>query len=326
MDLVESYHDDLRFARSGRTWALLAMAAAALVAFPWLAPASWTLRATLVWLYAVGVMGQGLLIAHTGQVSFGQAGFMAIGAFCFAHLRHAGVPVLPALVAGGTLAALFGLALGFPALRLKGPYLAIATLAFGVAVYQVLTASETLSGGRTGLSVPRLEPMLGLERGTTVYYAYLALLLAFMAATYNLISSHVGRAFAAVRDSDVAAETLGVSARNYKLLAFALSSFYTGVQGALLVQLLGHAEPQSFTLAESITMFVAVVVGGAFLVEGALFGAAFVVLVPLAVGGSGWAVPVTFGAALILVTLWEPRGLAGLWLRLRSYVEAWPFR
>jgi branched-chain amino acid transport system permease protein len=216
--------------------------------------------------------------------------------------------------------------LGLPALRLKGPYLAIATLAFGIAVYQVLAASELLSGGRSGMSVPRVEPALGLSRAATTYYVYLALMLAFAAGTWNLISSWVGRAFAAVRDGDLAADALGVSVRYHKLLAFALSSFYTGVQGALLVQLLGHAEPQTFTVLESITLFVAVVVGGAYRVEGAILGAAFVVLVPLVVGGAAWAVPAAFGAALVLVTLVEPLGLAGVWMRLRLYFENWPFR
>lgn len=326
MDLVETYRQDLRFARKGRTWVLLGLLLAALVAVPAVASGSWVLRATLVFAYAIGAMGQGLLIAHTGQISVGQAGFMASGAFAFAHLREAGVPSLSALVAAGAVAALLGVLLGLPALRLEGPYLAIATLAFGIAVYQVLAASETLSGGRAGMSVPRVEAAVGLTRAATTYYVYLALMLLFAAATWNLVSSWVGRAFAAVKDGDLAAEALGVSVRNHKLLAFGLSSFYTGVQGALLVQLLGHAEPQTFTVVESITQFVAVVVGGAFLVEGAVFGAAFVVLVPLVVGGAVWAVPAAFGVALVLVTLVEPLGLAGVWLKVRYYFESWPFR
>jgi len=326
MDLVESYRDDLRFARKRATWVLLGLLLALLVALPGVATSSWTLRATLVCVTAVGTMGQGLLIAHTGQVSLGQAGFLAVGAFTFAHLRQAGVPIVPALALAGLAAAVAGTGLGLPALRLKGPYLAIATLAFGIAVYQLLAASETLSGGRTGLAVPRVPPAFGLSRAATTYYVYLGVMLVFAAATYNVISSYVGRAFAAVKDGDLAAEALGVSARNYKLLAFALSSFYTGVQGALLVQLLGRAEPQSFTMIESITLFVAVVVGGAYLVEGAVLGAAFVVLVPLAVGGAAWAVPAAFGAALVFVTLVEPLGLAGVWVRLRLYFENWPFR
>ncbi len=326
MDLIESYRDDLRFARRRWTWTLLALPLAGLLALPWIAPASWTVRATLIALCAIGVMGQNLLIGNAGQVSFGQAGFLALGAYTFGHFRIAGAPFLLALLAGGLVAAGAGLLLGFPSLRLKGPYLAIATLGFGVAVYQILAASERLSGGRAGLEVPRLDPMLGLSRGATIYYTYLALALAFTAVTYNLVSSYVGRAFAAVRDNDVAAEAMGVSLTRYKLLAFALSSFYTGVQGALVAQFLGHLEPQSFTVAESVTLFVAVIVGGLGFVEGSIFGAAFVVLVPALFSAAGWLVPAAFGLATILVMLFEPRGLAGRWLKIRLYFEQWPFR
>jgi branched-chain amino acid transport system permease protein len=207
-----------------------------------------------------------------------------------------------------------------------GPYLAIATHGFAVAVYEVWAASPALSGGRDGLAVPRLEPVLGLSRGATVYLVDLALLFVFTAATYNLVSSYLGRAFAAIRDGEVAAEALGVNLARYKLLAFALSSFYTGVQGALLAQFLGHLEPQSFTLAESITLLVAVTVGGLGSVEGSLLGAAFVVLLPSLFGGAAGAVPVVFGLGVILVLLFEPSGLAGLWTRIRLYFELWPFR
>ncbi len=326
MDLVLSYRDDLRFARKRGTWALLSVPLVLLLVLPFLAPLSWTVRATLVWLTAIGVMGQNLLIGNAGLASFGQAGFLAIGAFAFAHLRAAGLPFLPGLVAGGAAAALFGVLLGVPALRLKGPYLAIATLGFGVAVYQVLASSERLSGGRTGMEVPRLVPLFGLPRSVFLYYVYLALLLLFLALTYNLVSSWVGRAFAAVRDSDLAAEAVGLSSRRAKLLAFALSSFYVGVEGALLAQFLGHVEPQNFTIAESLTLFAAVIVGGLASVEGALFGAAFVVLVPTLGSETGWFTPLAFGLALLLVMLFEPHGLAGRWRKVRLYFETWPFR
>jgi branched-chain amino acid transport system permease protein len=326
MELVLSYRDDLRFARKGRTWALLALPVALLLVLPFVAPLSWTVRATLVWLTAIGVLGQNLLIGNAGLASFGQAGFLAIGAFAYAHLRHAGVPFLPGAAGGGLLAALFGVLLGFPALRLKGPYLAIATLGFGTAVYQVLSSSERLSGGRTGMEVPRLAPLFGLSRNVLLYYVYLLLLLAFLALTYNLVSSWVGRSLAAVRDSDVAAEAVGVSSRRVKLLAFALSSFYVGVEGALLAQFLGHVEPQNFTITESLTLFAAVIVGGLASVEGALFGAAFVVLVPAMGSEAGWFTPLVFGVALLLVMLFEPEGMAGRWRKLRLYFESWPFR
>ena len=176
-------------------------------------------------------MGQNLLIGYTGQISFGQAGFLAIGAFTFGHLRIWGVPFLIALAGAGLIAALAGVLVGFPSLRLKGPYLAIVTLGFGIAVFQVFVNWEVLSGGRSGLAIPKLKPLLGLSAGQSVYYIYVLLLAAFTLATYTSCS-YVGRAFVAIRDAEIAAEVNGINLTRYKLLAFALSSFYTCVHGA----------------------------------------------------------------------------------------------
>jgi branched-chain amino acid transport system permease protein len=326
VDLVESYAEDLRFARKPLSRALLATLVVALFALPAYADAAWLVRASLIALTAIGVMGQNLLIGYTGLISFGQAGFLAIGAYTFGHLRIAGVPLVLALAAGGGAAALAGAAVGFPSLRLKGPYLAIATLGFGVATYQVVANSEWISGGRNGLAVPRLVAPAGMSREVFLYYVYLAILLVFTVATYNLVSSYVGRAWVAIRDSDIAAEAMGVNLTRYKLLAFAVSSFYTGVQGALYGLFLGHLEPQTFNLSESITLFVAVIVGGLASVEGSIFGAAFVILVPALLSETRWLVPVLFGVGIIVVLVFEPLGLAGRWLKTRLYFQLWPFR
>jgi branched-chain amino acid transport system permease protein len=208
---------------------------------------------------------------------------------------------------------------GFPSLRLKGPYLAIATLGFGIACYQLLANVPGLSGGRTGLAVHR-PPILEL------YWQDALLLAAFALATTNLISSYAGRAFMAVRDSEIAAEAMGVNLMTTKLLAFALSSFYTGVHGALFARFLGHLEPELFNLNEVLTQFVAITVGGLASVEGSIFGAAFVVLVPALFGEARWAVPVLFGACILLVLIFEPGGLAGALRKARLHLEHWPFR
>lgn len=326
MDLVESYREDLAFARRPLTRALLAGLLVALVVFPWLAPEHLVFLATLVALYAIGVMGQNLLIGYTGLISFGQAGFLAIGAFTFGHLRLWGVSFPLALAGAGTAAALGGVVVGFPSLRLKGPYLAIATLGFGVAVYQIFTNVELLSGGRQGLAIARLQPLLGLARHRFEYYLYVLLLAAFTLAAYNLISSYVGRAWTAIRDSEVAAEVNGVSLTRYKLLAFAVSSFYTGIHGALYAQVLGHIEPQIFNVAESITLFVAVIIGGVASIEGAILGATFVLLVPKVFSNFREMVPVVYGVAILLVLIFEPLGLHGRWLKTRLYFQLWPFR
>ncbi len=326
MDLVETYAEDLRFARRRITRVMLGLLLAALAIFPWVVPEHLVFLATLIALYSIGTMGQNILIGYTGQISFGQAGFLAIGAFAFGHLRIWGAPFLLALAVAGAAAAVAGVLVGFPSLRLKGPYLAIATLGFGVAVYQVFVNWEVLSGGRSGLAIPKLQPMFGLPAGRYVYYVYVLLLIAFTLATYNLISSYVGRAFIAIRDSDIAAEVNGINLARYKLLAFAISSFYTGVHGALYAQVLGHIEPQIFNVSESLTLFVAVIIGGVASVEGSILGAAFALLVPRVFSGFRELVPVVFGVTILIVLIFEPLGLFGRWLKTRLYFQLWPFR
>lgn len=298
-----------------------ALLIAFLLALPGLASDAWLVRATLLCCYAIGVLGQSLLIGFAGQLSLGQAGFLALGAYTFAHLRQAGLPFLLCLLAGGLVAAAAGAVLGIPSLRLRGPYLAIASLGFGLAVYQALASSEALSGGRAGLRVPPLGFPGGVPASVGLYYVDLALLIGFFAAAANLVSSYVGRAWVAIRDAELAAAAAGVNPARYKLLAFAVSSFYTGVHGALLAQFLGHLEPQGFTVSESITMLAAVVVGGAASVVGALLGAAFVTLLPTLAGERGFFVPVSLGLAMILVVRFEPDGLAGLLRTLKRRFE-----
>ncbi|HSF07048.1 MAG TPA: branched-chain amino acid ABC transporter permease [Methylomirabilota bacterium] len=326
MDLIESYRQELALARTPVARALLALLVLALVVWPWVVPEHLVFLSTLVALYAIGVIGQNLLIGYTGQVSFGQAGFLAIGAFAFGHLRGGGAPFLLALAGAGIAAAVAGVIVGFPSLRLKGPYLAIATLGFGVAVYQMFVNWEVLSGGRSGLAIPKLIPLLGLRPYRFEYYVYVTLLAGFTLVSYNLVSSYVGRAWMAIRDSDIAAEVNGVNTTRYKLLAFAVSSFYTGVHGALYAQVLGHIEPQIFNILESITLFVAVIVGGVASIEGSILGALFVLLVPKVMADFRELVPVVYGVAILLVMVIEPLGLYGRWLKTRLYFQLWPFR
>ncbi len=325
MDRVESYSEDLRLVRKRPTRIMLAFFLAFIMLLPRFGSEYAAYVVTLISVYAIGLLGQNLLIGYAGQISFGQAGFLAIGAFTTAHLMRATVPFPLALLAGGLTAALLGCLVGFPSLRLKGPYLAIATLGFGVSVYQVLANWDILSGGRMGIAVPAFT-WGGVPKSLLMYYLNVGLAVLFTLATYNLVSSYIGRAFTAIRDSDIAAEVMGISLTRYKLLAFAVSSFYTGVQGGLLAQLFGHLEPEMFTIAETITLFVGVVVGGLGAVDGALFGAAFVVLVPQVFAGYRELVPFVYGTAIVLVMIFEPVGFSGRWVKLRLYFSHWPFR
>ncbi len=326
MDLIQSYSEELKLIRKPWTkvwvWGLVL----AVFLLPTYTTDAVVYIATMVFMLTVGVLGQNLLIGFTGQISFGQAGFLAIGAFTFGHLSMLGVPWALALVAAGVMAGIFGFLVGFPSLRLKGPYLAIATLGFGVAVYQIFANSPVLSGGRMGLTIQKLEEFWFLNMEQTYFYLYFIIAGLFVLLTYNIVSSYMGRAFIAIRDNDIAAEVLGVSLTRYKLLSFAISSFYVGVQGGMLALLLGYLEPNMFTFLTTIDFLVAVIVGGLALVEGSILGAAFVVIIPQLLSEYKEAVPFIYGVAIILVLIFQPLGLAGMWLKMRLYFRHWPFR
>jgi branched-chain amino acid transport system permease protein len=326
VDLIESYRDELRLVRKFWTGLGLCLIVLALLILPWLRQDYLVHIATVVFIYAIGVQGQNILIGYTGQLSLGQAGFLAIGAYTFGHASAQGVHPSLGLLAAGVMAGIFGVIVGFPSLRLKGPYLAIATLGFGIAIYQILVNVEVISGGRMGLTVKKLPALFGLTQGATFYYIILLLLLIFTLISYNLVSSYVGRAFIAIRDNDIAAEAMGVNLARYKLLSFAISSFYLGVQGALYALLMGYLEPNLFTFMETVTIFVAVIIGGLASVGGSIMGAAFVILMPQVFINMRELVPVTFGVTILIILIFEPHGIAGRWLKIRLFFRNWPFR
>lgn len=342
MDLIKSYSEDLKLVRKTGTKAWVGVVIAAILFLPLWAPEHLVYTATLAAIFSVGVLGQNLLIGYTGQISFGQAGFLCIGAYAFAHFSHWGLPWPLALVAAGFINGFVGLLVGLPSLRLKGPYLAIVTLGFGVAVYQIFLNSEPLSGGRMGMIIAKLSPYwigeiaqkVGIgwqwlqDISDTTYRYYFNLLWcgAFIMITYNLVSSYMGRAFIAVRDNDIAAEVLGVNLMSYKLLSFSISSFMVGIQGGLYAMLIGYLEPNMFNFMETINYLVAVIVGGAASVEGALMGAAFVIFVPQIFSEHKGFVPIVYGLTIMAVLIFEPGGLAGRLLKLRLYLRNFPFR
>ncbi len=326
MDLVESYKEELRLIRKPWTGVWVGAVVLALLLLPLYTPEHLVYIAAYIAIFSIGVLGQNLLIGYTGQISFGQAGFLAIGAFAFGHMVRAGLPWPLALPAAGLTAGLCGLLVGFPSLRLKGPYLAIATMGFSVAVYQIFLNSETISGGRMGLMIPKVAPLFGMSGTTFNYYFNFFFALIGVLAAFNIISSYLGRAFISIRDNDIAAEVIGVNLTRYKLTAFAVSSFYTGVQGGLYALFMGYLEPNMFTFMETITVLVAVIVGGLASVEGSLMGAAFVILIPQVFSEYRDMVPTVYGAVILVVLIFEPLGLYGRWMKIRLYFRNWPFR
>ncbi len=326
MELRTSYAQDLRLISGRAGWLGFALVACALVLLPVAAPRYVVYVATLAAVHAVVAVGLNLLVGYTGQISLGHAGFFAVGAYTHGLvLTRLGWGFLPGLVCAAAASALFGCAVGLPALRLSGPYLAVATLAFGLAVHQVLVNWEALSGGRSGLFLPDVQ-LAGFslkdERALYVTVLAVACLLVWVAA--RLTRSYVGRAFVAIRDSDVAAELSGVNLTRYKTLAFALSALYAGVAGALMGHVLGFLEPQLFTLFESVYFFSMVVVGGLASVTGSILGAVLLTLLPQALSGLGQAVNLLYGAAVILVLRFEPGGLAARWMKIQRYWRSWP--
>jgi branched-chain amino acid transport system permease protein len=326
VELRQRYEEDLALVRGTLGWTALLALAVALAALPYLAPGYFRYTAALIACHVVIAVGLNLLVGYTGQISLGHAGFVAVGAYAAGILAaRLHVPWPAAMAGGGAIAAAFGFLVGLPALRLSGPYLTIATLGFGIAVNQVLTNWDALSGGRSGLFLPRLTAAGARLADQHIYYLFALLAAATVWVMANLARSHVGRAFVAIRDSDIAAEVMGVNLTVYKTTAFALSAFFAGLGGAMLAFLLGFLEPQLFTLFESVYYFSMIVVGGLGTVAGPVLGAALLTLLPQELAGLKQYQPLVYGATIIFVMAVEPWGLYGRWLKVKLWFKTWPF-
>jgi branched-chain amino acid transport system permease protein len=327
MDLRTDYRDEIRLFRStaARVWAGAGLAILLLV------PAA--VERYLVYLLALAAthvviaIGLNLLTGYAGQVSLGHAGFMAIGAYGSALLMlRLQLPFAVALPAAGLIAAAFGFLLGFPALRLTGPYLAVATLGFGIAVTQILVKWEGLSGGSLGIHPPppSFGPLL-LRSDAHLYYLALAIGIVLAVGGANLVNSRLGRAFIAIRESEVAAQAMGVDLTLYKTLAFAVSAFYAGIGGALMGHLVGFISPDSFNPLVSIYILSMIVIGGLASIVGSILGAVILTVLTYLLSEIKNLSMVLYGAFLVVVAMREPHGLRGRWEKIRLYWRTWPF-
>lgn len=287
-------------------------------------------------MYSVATVGLMLLTGYTGQVSMGHAAFFGIGAYTSAILTTKGVPFLLAMPAGGLLAGIVGIFIGLPALRLSGLYLAIATMGFGFIVEEVMVRWEALTRGNMGMMV-KSASILGFSFNTETRFFYLALavLIVTILAVRNLLRSPTGRALIAIRDSEVAAQAMGISMARFKTTAFAISAFFTGVAGSLYAHKLTFINPESFTILVSIEFLAMIIIGGLGSVHGAVFGAGFIILLPQIILVSKGYMPrylaeqtgleaALFGIMIILFILFEPMGIYGRWLKTRFYFEMFP--
>ena len=259
--------------------AALATAAAAALAWPLVAPKYFVFLATLVAVNAVVAIGLNLLSGYTNQLSFGHAGFLAVGAYVAAllTLRYPALPVPLTLLLAGLATALVGLALGIPCLRLEGLYLAMATLAFGFVVTEAIMNLDWLTRGNDGLRVPvgRVGPW-ALDTDAARWYLALAVTALMVVAALNIAATRTGRAFLAIRTSEIAAKASGINAAAYKAIAFALSAFYTGVAGGLFAFVVGFLSPDAFDVFLSVDFLVMIILGGLGSVPGSIAGAAIV--------------------------------------------------
>ena len=313
-----------------------------LAAFPFVANEYWLYLACLVAINVASTMGLNLLTGYTGLVSLGQAAFMGLGAYTVAILQlRVGSPMLLNLLAGGAVAMAAGVLVGLPSLRVKGLYLAIATIAAGVIAHFVFSHFTALTGGTSGLSVPPAQ-LFGIELDSSfkLYWVIVPVTLLMLTGAANLFRTRIGRAFIAIRDRDISAEVLGIPLLPYKLLSFAISSFYAGIAGGLFAYFFRAVTPESFPLLMSIFFLAAVIVGGMGSVLGSVLGAVFMTLVPellkllvsvLPLGDNATLIlspvrTIVFGALIVLFLIFEPLGLAEMWRRARRLFHLWPFR
>jgi branched-chain amino acid transport system permease protein len=264
---------------------------------------------------AVVAIGLNLLSGYTNQLSFGHAGFLAVGAYTAAilTLRAPALPVPLTLLAAGLVTALVGLALGIPCLRLDGLYLAMATLAFGFVVTEAITNLDSLTHGNDGLRVPlaRLGPWL-LDTDRSRYYLALAVAAGMILAALNVAATRTGRAFLAIRTSEIAAQASGINAAALKTVAFVLSAFYTGVAGGLFAFVVGFLSPDAFDVFLSVDFLVMIILGGLGSVWGSVAGAAIVTVLNDSLAGFQAYRPLVFGAIMIAGMLFMPGGLAAM--------------
>lgn len=359
--LITSYASDIAILRTGtqRFWFLVMLAVAAWLPF-WM-PADWLLPATIALIAAIGAIGLNLVTGYAGQVSLGHAFFLGIGAYVGAALSSPtgraligyDLDMLIWLPAAGIVAAVVGVVVAPVALRLRGLYLAFVTLGLVFIGQHIFSSWRSLTGGAglgrraavldlLGFRFDQDGEVFGVFLTDTqkIYLLGLFLLVVLGFAAKNIARSRIGRAFAAIRDRDIAAAVMGIPLTRYKVIAFAISSFYAGIAGSLLFTVTGAIEPSSFNLQMSIFYVAMILIGGVATISGSIMGAVFVTMLPkfidlitevvpydTATGplNTGQLEAILFGILIVVFLIFEPLGLYGLWIRVRNYWKAWPF-
>ena len=331
------YDQDIRLAKHGGHVFWYGLLLAFLVAAPWLIEEYWLAQLTFVLIYSVVGLGLMLLAGFTGLFSMGHAAFLGVGAYTEAVLAAKGWPFPVSLAISAGLSAAVGAVVGLPALRVKGIYLGIATLSFGFIVEEGLARWESVTGGNAGMHVKGIQ-MFGWEANTSesFYWVCLTVVVLSTLAVLNLLRSATGRAFVAIRDSEISAQSMGIHLARYKTLSFMISAALAGMGGALYAHKLQFISPDQFNILQSVDLLLMVVIGGLGSIHGAFLGAIFLItmpqlislgkdLLPAAIGQAPGLQAVVYGAVLIAFVMFEPMGLYGRWLKVRTWFQLFPF-
>jgi branched-chain amino acid transport system permease protein len=331
------YAQDLRLAKHGGHVFWYSLLMVALLAAPFIVSEYWLAQVTFILIYSIVGLGLMLLAGFTGLFSLGHAAFLGVGAYTQAVLTNMGVPFPFALICAGGLSAAVGIVVGLPAMRVKGIYLGMATLSFGFIVEEIFARWEKVTGGNAGIHI-KAPDLFGFkaDTGNSFYWLCLVITVASTFIIMNLLRSPTGRAFVAIRDSEVSAQSMGIHLARYKSMSFAISAGLAGIGGALYAHKLQFISPDQFSILQSIDLLLMVVVGGVGSIHGAFFGAIFLITMPQLIAGVKDYLPAVigqapglqgfvYGAVLIAFVLFEPLGLYGRWLKIRTYLQLFPF-
>ncbi len=341
-DFRTSYQADMAIFDSDVSRWLLGAFLLALLAFPGVATSYWLDVANRVGIAVIAALGLNILTGFTGQISLGNAAFLAVGAYTTAWLANHNVPFFIAMYVSGCVTALVGMVFGIPSLRLKGLYLAIATLAAHFIVEFTVVHWESVTGGVNGTSIPAPVAFghYAFDTDQKLYYVILGAAVFHLWFAKNLFRTRMGKAFIAVRDHDISAEVMGVHVYKYKLYAFAISSFFVGVAGSLLAYQAKIISQENFPLGVAIDQLGMVIIGGLGSVLGSIMGAAFITLLPevlrIVTSALSGTFPeligmfaglklVVFGLTIVLFLVFEPDGMAARWHRIKAYWKLYPF-
>lgn len=340
--LHTGYPEEIQLVNSGfaRFWCAVGLVFA--LSLPWILTSYWTGVANQAFIAIVGALALNLLMGITGQISLGHAGFLAVGAFISAALvSHFNAPIGVSLICALIGGAVIGVLVGLPALRLKGLYLAVSTLAAHFVIIVALGQYQNFASDGAGFTMPS-PSLLGLSISSERkwFYVLLPIALFVLLVQVNWLRSAFGRAWMAIHHRDVSAEVLGVNVARYKLLAFSASTALTCLCGALSAYHTGFVSVEAFDIHLLIQFLAMVIIGGLGSMLGSILGAIFVISVPHLITAATNAIPFLqgmggrvfeiqiglFGVIMLLFLVLEPRGLAGIWTRVRAYFELWPFK